>query len=301
MSIGNAGAVHMVSMNENSTAKAAFAPAWPSLYSTSYSAGSVIMPSYSRTRVFNHDLTTDQLKPLLEDCPVPGRELRRIGFWCAFGTYGLMFVLWLGFWATARLRGVHFDFTTRPVVAAADTASLDAGSAVIVGVMLAAAAVWLTGTVLNFVARKKWAAALIATWKLHDGHIVRTRDLPEERQQSVNRLGRLLDSALEALDANEPTAGLLNLAARAAIGRYFELPVTSEDERCIAQSSVSDSTVQQVRDTYEAATSTEKASLHAAEDAVRAVQDYVVKVKAAAADQEIINLAKAIAAAGASS
>jgi len=272
-------------MNESPTAKAAFAPAWPSLYSTSYSADSEVVPSYCRTKVFNHDLTIDQLEPLLEDCPIPGRTLRRVGGIAFLSAYAMTGISYLSALVIVRLH-VPGDFPTYE--------EMDAGLQVLGLVSFAAAAIWFTGFVLDFVARKTWVAAVTSAWQFFDGHLVRTRDLPEDRQQSVNSLGRRLDGALKALDANDPAAKLLDLAALAAIGRYFELPVTSGDARRIAQSEVVDPTVQQVRDTYESATAAEKASLQAAKDAVGAVEDYVVKVKAAAADQEIIELAKTI-------
>lgn len=273
-------------MTDTAAAKAAFAPARPSAYSTSYSAASKAFPSYSRTRVFNHDLTTDQLKPLLEDCPAPGRRLRRIGGVTLFGAYALLAISLLTALIIERLHMTGGVLTYGEV---------DAGAQVLELATFAAAAAWLTGVVLDFVARRKWVAALTAAWKRYDGHIVRVRDLPAGRQWNVTSLGERLDAALKDLDANDPAAQHLNIAARAAIGRYFELPVISDETRRVARSAVTDPSVQQIHAGYKADTAAEKASLQDAQDAVRAVGAFVQAAKVAAANQEIITLARTIA------
>lgn len=275
----------MGSMTETSSTKAAFAPARPSAYSTSYSAASEVFPSYSRTRVFNHDLTSDHLKPLLEDCPAPGRMLRRTGGVAFFGAYALLAISFL---TALVMEWLHMagDGPTYE--------EMDTGAQVLGLVTLAAAAAWLTGAALDFVARRKWVAALLSAWKLHDGHIVRVRDLPVERQRYVSGLGERLDGALEALDANDPAAVQLDAAARTAIVRYFELPVVSDTARRIAQSTVTDPTVQNVRDGYEAAMDAEKSSLLEAQSAVCTIEAFVQAAKVAAAKREIITLAQTI-------
>jgi hypothetical protein len=286
-------AAHIRPMTEIPAAKAAFAPAWPYLYKA---PDTEFFGPYGHVSAFNRNLTADELKPLTDDCPAPGWILRKIAYWGVSGTSALTLALWLWIWATARLHGVRFDLMRGPATVTPETADLRSLITVVTVVWIAAAAAWVAGLVVDFIAWKKWGASVTAAWTRYKGRIVVTRDLPEERRKQVNLLGTRLDDALEKLDANDPGARPLSDAARGAISRLIDLPVIGEDARRVARSAVADASVQKIREEFEAATAKESALLQDAEDAVQTVQDYADKVRAAAAAQEIIELAKTITA-----
>ena len=273
-------------MTETPVARAAFAPAWPYLYKAS--DGNGIIPRYGKVSVFNGDLTIDELKPLTESSPVPGRLLRRVGG-CTFAlSVPISFVLWL----TAKITG---EARILPDGAAQDfhTAVDFFGTLALIGAIIG-----IAGIVVDIFAWKKWGKSLAAAWDRYEDRLVVTKALPEDRRQPVNCLGQRLDGALELLAWNDPVARQLDDAARAAIARYFELPVTSDDAARVARSTVTDPTVQYIRSEYVDAVATEKASLQDADDAVSAVESYVAAAKAEAAEREIVDLAKSLTEAG---
>lgn len=283
---------HMI---EPSAAKAAFAPAWPYVYKVP--GRWQIFPPFGRVSVFNRDLTIEELKPLTEGFPVPGRILRLIGLYSFVVSGFLQAVLWLGTILIAFLfAGIEFSEADEQAITAFVKSTFSAAASLHGWAILAAILVGGAGIVVDFVAWKKWTAALTTAWERCEGRIVRTKALPGKRRQQVNSLGGDLDSALEQLDANDPGARLLMSNARDAIGRYIDLPVISKDSRRVARSAVNDGWVQKIRDAFEAAEAAETAALQEAEDAVLAVKGYVGEVKAAAAEREIIELAKTIAA-----
>lgn len=286
------GSAHMWHMSEPSAVKAAFAPVWPRVYKAP-TAGQII-PPYGRARVFNRDLTVEELGPLTEDFPVPGRTLRLIGGYAFMGAGCVTLALWTIMLIMAVLvDGIDFSETEEQGISAFIQATFDFVASLTGWVILAAIAVGLVGIVIDIVAWKKWGASLTAAWGRYEGRLVRT-GVPGKRQPMVHRLCRRADAALKQMDAHSAGPRLLGSTARAAIGRFIDLPVPSKSSRRVARSAVDDVLVQKIRNEYEAAKAAETAALQEAEDAVVALEVYVSDAKAAAAEQEIIKLAKTI-------
>jgi uncharacterized membrane protein len=286
-------AVHMKRMIEPSAAKAAFAPVWPRVFRAP--SGKEVIPPYGRVRVFNRDLSIEDLAPLTESFPVPGRTLRLIGGYAFFGVCLVHLGLWLvTLLAAVIFLGIDVSESEEQNITAFIKATFSGAASLGGWVILAALVIGITGIVVDFMAWKKWAALLGETWTRYKGRMVRTIGLPGKRKQKSDGLCRRLDSALKQMDANIVEARLLDRAAREAIGRYIDLPVINKDSRRVARSAVQDALVQKVREEYEAAEAAEAVALQNAEDAVLAVQVYVSEAKSAAAEQEIIELAKTI-------
>ncbi|GAA4033088.1 hypothetical protein GCM10023063_15630 [Arthrobacter methylotrophus] len=271
-------------MTETATAKAAFAPAWPYLYKAP--AGNRITAPYGQSSAFNRDLTVDELKPLTDSFPVPGRKLRLIGGYTFLGSYLAGVALWFATTVMEDSHALPNDFAKQ----------LHAGVEVFGALVLIGAALGIAGIVTDLIAWKKWGKVLEGAWGRYEGRIVRTRSLPKGRREQVNLLGQRLDGVLEQLDGNDPMACQLDADARSAIGQYIDRPALSKDARRVARSAVADARVQQVRDEYEAAVAAENVTLQIAEKAVEAIQDYAAEVNAAVAEQEIIELAVALSA-----
>jgi hypothetical protein len=286
-------AVHMKRMIEPSAAKTAFAPVWPRVFRAP--SGREVIPPYGRVRVFNRDLSIEDLAPLTESFPVPGRTLRLIGGYALLGVCLVHLGLWLvTLLAAVIFLGIDVSESEEQNITAFFKATFSGAASLGGWVILAALVIGITGIVVDFMAWKKWAALLGDTWTRYKGRMVRTIGLPGRRKQKSDGLCRRLDSALNQMDANIVEARLLDRAAREAIGRYVDLPVVSKDSRRVARSAVEDALVQKVREQYEAAVAAEVAALQNAENAVLAVEAYVSGAKSAAAEQEIIELAKTI-------
>jgi hypothetical protein len=286
-------AVHMKRMIEPSAAKTAFAPVWPRVFRAP--SGKEVIPPYGRVRVFNRDLSTEDLAPLTESFPVPGRTLRLIGGYAFLGVCLVHLGLWLvTLLAAVIFLGIDVSESEEQNITAFIKATFNGAASLGGWVILAALVIGITGIVVDFMAWKKWAASLGDTWTRYKGRMVRTIALPGRRKQKSDGLCRRLDSALNQMDANSVEARLLDRAAREAIGRYIDLPVIGKDSRRVARSAVEDALVQKVREQYEAAVAAEAAALQSAENAVLAVEAYVSEAKSAAAEQEIIELAKTI-------
>jgi uncharacterized protein (DUF697 family) len=283
----------MKRMIEPSAAKTAFAPVWPRVFRAP--TGRQIIPPYGRVRVFNRDLSIEELEPLIESFPVPGRTLRRIGGYAFFSVCLVHLALWVVTLLTALIfLGIDVTESEEQNITAFIKATFSGAASLGGWVILAALVIGITGIAVDFIAWKKWGASLGGIWLRYKGRMVRTIDLPGRRKQKSDGLCRRLDSALKQMDSNSVEARLLDRAAREAIGRYIDLPVVSKDSRRVARSAVDDALVQKVREEYQAAEAAEAATLQEAEDAVLAVQAYVSEAKSAAADLETIELAKTI-------
>lgn len=286
-------AAHMWPMTEPSTAKADFAPAWPYVYDVP--GPTSIVPPYERVSAFNHSLTAEQLKPLTDKFPAPGRRLFRTAGIAYMWVWALQTGLWLvtlimdGIFSGAEVSEDEHRKITDIVHGTFGTVVSVGFWATIVALLLA-----VLGAVQYFVAWTKWRASLAAAWEQYDGRIVRTRDLPSKRRETVSGLGSRLDPAMKRLDALNLLHCHLVADATYAIGRYIDLPSLGKDSRRVAESDVEDESVQKVRDGYETATAAEKVTLEVAEMAVLAIETCARGVKAAASEQKIIDLAKSI-------
>jgi hypothetical protein len=285
----------MKRMIKPSAARTAFAPVWPRVFRAP--SGKEVIPPYGRVRVFNRDLSIEDLAPLTESFPVPGRTLRLIGGYAFFGVCLVHLGLWLvTLLAAVIFLGIDVSESEEQNITAFIKATFSGAASLGGWVILAALVIGITGIVVDFMAWKKWAALLGETWTRYKGRMVRTIGLPGKRKQKSDGLCRRLDSALKQMDANIVEARLLDRAAREAIGRYIDLPVINKDSRRVARSAVQDALVQKVREEYAAAEAAESVALQNAEEAVLAVQAYVSEAKSAAAEQEIIELARTITA-----
>lgn len=295
------GAVHMRRMTETTVPKtAAFARALR--YGYEAPTGKEIIPPYRRGLIFNRDLTAEELRSLTDSFPVPGRILRVVGGYSLMASWFLYGGLWLAILLAAAVADVfNVEVTDEHSVSALIADVLIGGSAIAGLIALPAIVVAAAGILVDFISWKRWGVELAATWERYAGRVVPTKSLPGSRRSQVDSLGGRLDAALKKLAPADPVARQLDSAARQAIGDYIDLPIPSKEARRVARSTSTHETVQQIRSQYEASQAAEVVALQAAEGAVLAVRDYAGAVKAAAAEQEIVELAKTVAAADASS
>lgn len=280
-------------MTESKPSKADFAPAWPFVYKVP--GRWRIVPPFDRVSVFNRSLTVDQLKPLTERFRPAGSRLLKVAAYLLFGSGVVPIVIGLvALLLDAIYSIVEVSESTEQQIVTALLAVLNAAPRVVHWASAASLLLLIACSVRYVLAWKEWRTSLTAAWNRYEGRIVRTKDLPRRRREKVNALGSRLESAMPQLDALNMAHCHLVADATLAIGRYIDLPTLSKDSRKVAQSEVQDESVQKVRDAYDAAEAAEKAALEDAENAVMAIEACVDRIKAAAAERQIVDLAKAL-------
>ncbi|QOD06037.1 hypothetical protein [Pseudarthrobacter sp. BIM B-2242] len=280
-------------MTDKAASRPRFARIWPFVHEVPNGLQTIL--PVGRVSVFNRGLTTEELKPLTESFQTPcGKAFKVVGqvFLWVFCAQGLM---WAG------LLGLDLLFNLeppRPEVQAWITEhltnTLNAARAIDFMVLAAMAPVLAVLYTIHFVAWRKWRASVAAAWEQAGNRLVHTRNLPGSRRVQVDHLGGKLDPAVRRLDPENEEHCRLVTEAVAAIGRYIDLPIPSEEARSVAKSKSQDPAVQKVRAEYEAAVAAERAALQEAEAAVLAVETLAGEVKAAKAEQKIIGIAKTI-------
>lgn len=280
-------------MTDKAPPASRFAPVWPFAYEAPNALQTILPPG--RVSVFNRGLTTDELKPLTEDFQTPcGKAFKVVGqvFLWLFCVQGL-------FWAALLILDLLFNLEPpRAEVQAWITEhvinTLKAFRDIDFMVLAVMVPVLAVLYAIHFVAWRTWRKSVAAAWERAGNRLVRTRNLPANRREQVNHLGADLDAALRRLDPENPDHRRLVTEAVAALGRYIDLPVPSEEARSVAKSKSQDPAVQKVREEYEAVVAAEKAALKEAEAAVLAVETLSREVKAAKDEQKIIGIAQAL-------
>lgn len=270
-----------------------FAPIWPFAHEVPNALQTILPPG--RVSVFNRGLTAEELKPLTDSFQTPcGKAFKVIGqvflwLFCAQGLFwGALLILDLLFNLEPPSAEAQAWITEHVINTLNAFRDIDF---MVLAVMVPVLAV-LYG--IHYGSWMKWRKSVAAAWEGAGSRLVRTRNLPANRGEQVNRLGGDLDSALRRLDPENPDHRRLVSDAVAAIGHYIDLPRPAKGAQAVAESPSQDEAVQKVRAAFTAARAAEKAALSEAKDAVRAVETLSREIKAAAAEQKIIGLAQRI-------
>lgn len=279
-------------MTEPSMAESTFAPASPLVKKP---RPPHIIPVHDRVRVFNRDLSKEDLAPLTSTSRVPGRPVRRIAGYLllVYGTVVLGALLGTGLTAFLADR-VQLADTDEHRIASAVTGTLDVLAFLNPWIAVIAIVMGATGLILDYIAYQEWLRFLTTEWHRIEGHLVLIQELPGNKRYRVRDLVDRLDNALREMDPTDPEARAAVEEAHSAISRFIDLPAVRKGSRKVALSSVDNVWVQKVREQFQTAAAAEAKALEGADNAIVAVEKFVQAAKAAAKERKIIELAKTI-------